>query len=68
MTRSCWAPEGLRHLELTRQGLTAFHVGSFVLLQSLDLSFNSITTLAGSGLEQLSQLHSVSFNVNKISK
>ncbi|KAJ5080249.1 leucine rich repeat protein [Anaeramoeba ignava] len=61
-----WYPQNIVNLVLPNQGISSFHVGTFVSLQLLDLSGNEIVTLQGTGLEQCDKLLSLSMQNNKI--
>src|SRR5690606_17526198 len=63
-----WEPHKIKVLVIKNANLTEFHVGTLKNLRHLDISNNEITTLNGSGLEQLDKLHYFDFSYNQIRK
>lgn len=63
-----WEPKLVTKLSLPKLQLVDFHVGTLANLEELDLSYNYISELVGSGIEQCVNLVKCNLSHNRITK
>lgn len=63
-----WDPAQITKLSLVRLNLSEFHIGTLIFLEELDLSYNKISELIGSGIEQCINIVKCNLSHNQIVK